>query len=65
LADLGLQPHLLSDSLVDSLISIALRYRDRIDPALFAPQVNWRSAQNERRIGIDATKLPLLAKGTV
>ncbi len=32
LADLGLEPHLLSDSLVDSLISIALRYRDRIDP---------------------------------
>jgi len=49
LADLGLEPHLLSGSLVDSLINIALQYRDRIDPALFAPQVNWRSARNERR----------------
>src|SRR5713226_5591919 len=65
LADLGLKPHLLSDSLVDSLSSIALRYRDRIDPALFAPQVNWRSAQNERRIGGETSKQPLLARNTV
>jgi UDP-sulfoquinovose synthase len=49
LADLGLEPHLLSDSLVDSLISIALRYRDRIDPAVFNPQVNWRETRNLRR----------------
>jgi UDP-sulfoquinovose synthase len=65
LADLGLKPHLLSDSLVDSLISIALRYRDRIDPALFAPQVNWRATQNERRIGSEPSKQPLLAKSIV
>jgi len=49
LTDLGLEPHLLSGSLVDSLIGIALRYRDRIDPAMFAPQVNWRVTRNERR----------------
>jgi UDP-sulfoquinovose synthase len=49
LADLGLEPHLLSDSLVDSLISIALRYRDRIDPSVFNPQVNWRETRNQRR----------------
>jgi UDP-sulfoquinovose synthase len=49
LTDLGLTPHLLSDSLVDSLISIALRYRDRIEPEMFAPQVNWRLTRNERR----------------
>jgi len=49
LADLGLEPHLLSDSLVDSLISIALRYRDRIDPSVFNPQVNWRETNNQRR----------------
>jgi UDP-sulfoquinovose synthase len=49
LEDLGLVPHLLSDSLVDSLINIAIRYRDRIDPAMFAPQVNWREPRNERR----------------
>jgi UDP-sulfoquinovose synthase len=49
LADLGLEPHLLSDSLVDSLISIALRYRDRIDPSVFNPQINWRETKNQRR----------------
>ena len=48
LAELGLQPHLLSDSLVNSLINIAVRYRDRIDPAVFNPQVNWRLGTNER-----------------
>jgi UDP-sulfoquinovose synthase len=49
LIDLGLQPHLLSDSLLDSLMNIALKYRDRIDPDLILPQVNWRSPRNERR----------------
>jgi UDP-sulfoquinovose synthase len=48
LIDLGLKPHLLSDSLLDSLIEIAIRYRDRIDPSLFLPRVNWREARNER-----------------
>jgi len=49
LADLGLRPHLLSDSLLDSLLNIAVRYRDRIDQSLFLPQVNWRKHRNERR----------------
>ena len=49
LIDLGLKPHLLSDSLLDSLMNIAVRYRDRIDASLILPQVNWRSSRNERR----------------
>jgi len=49
LIELGLKPHLLSESLLDSLLNIAMRYRDRVDPALFLPRVNWRSARNERR----------------
>jgi UDP-sulfoquinovose synthase len=48
LIDLGLQPHLLSDSLLDSLMNIALQYRDRIDLSLMLPQVNWRRTRNER-----------------
>jgi UDP-sulfoquinovose synthase len=52
LSDLGLQPHLLSDSLVDSLINIAMRYQDRIDQSLFAPRVNWKRSRNERQNGI-------------
>jgi UDP-sulfoquinovose synthase len=48
LAALGLEPHLLSESLLDSLMNIAVRYRDRIDESLFLPQVNWRNARNAR-----------------
>jgi UDP-sulfoquinovose synthase len=63
LTELGLEPHLLSESLVDSLINIALRYRDRIDPAMFVPQVDWRVGRNQRRI-TDAPRPDLLtAKG--
>jgi UDP-sulfoquinovose synthase len=48
LIDLGLQPHYLSDSLLDSLMNIAIRYQDRIDTSLFLPQVQWRSPRTER-----------------
>src|SRR6202047_65883 len=34
LIDLGLQPHFLSDSLLDSLVNIAVKYRDRVDASL-------------------------------
>jgi UDP-sulfoquinovose synthase len=49
LLDLGLQPHFLSESLLDSLMNIAVRYRDRIDRTLFLPRVNWRRTRNDRR----------------
>ena len=51
LIELGLKPHLLSDSLLDSLMNIALCYRDRIDASKMMPQVNWRNARNARRPG--------------
>src|SRR5262249_20333428 len=50
LIDMGLKPHWLSDSLLDSLMNIAVKYRDRIDRALILPQVNWRKASNERSL---------------
>jgi UDP-sulfoquinovose synthase len=49
LLDLGLKPHYLSDSLLDSLMNIAIRYRDRVDVSMFLPQVDWRKASNARR----------------
>jgi UDP-sulfoquinovose synthase len=48
LVDLGLRPHLLSDSLLDSLMNIAMKYQDRVDRSLFMPQVNWRNSRNQR-----------------
>jgi len=48
LIELGLEPHSLSESLLDSIINIAIRYKARIDPGQFMPTVNWRKARNER-----------------
>jgi UDP-sulfoquinovose synthase len=48
LIDLGLRPHYLSDSLLDSLMNIAVQYKDRIDISLFLPQVNWQNPRNQR-----------------
>jgi len=50
LIELGLEPHLLSDSLLDSLMNVALQYRDRIDASVMLPQVNWRQPRNQRRV---------------
>jgi UDP-sulfoquinovose synthase len=49
LIELGLKPHLLSDSLLDSLMSIAIRYRGNIDAACIDPKVNWRNPRREFR----------------
>lgn len=56
LIDLGLQPHLLSDSLLDSLLNIALRYRGRINPKVIWPRVNWRKTENHPCVPGDTTK---------
>jgi UDP-sulfoquinovose synthase len=48
LIELGLEPHLLSDSLLDSLMNVAIKYRDRIDLNVMLPQVNWRNPDNQR-----------------
>jgi UDP-sulfoquinovose synthase len=48
LIDLGLQPHYLSENLLDSLLKIAVRYQDRIDSSLIMPRVNWRKSRNEK-----------------
>jgi len=42
LLDLGLQPHFLSDALLDSLLNFAIKYRDRIDQQQILPKVKWR-----------------------
>ncbi len=61
LADLGLRPHLLSDSLLDSLMNIALKYQDRVDVSLFQPQVKWRNSRNQRTRASAAVSLSVPA----
>jgi UDP-sulfoquinovose synthase len=53
LLELGLEPHLLSDSLLDSLMNVALKYRDRVDRAVMLPRINWRQPTNQRRAQTD------------
>src|SRR5215470_16802333 len=65
LIDLGLQPHFLSDSLLDSMVNIAIQYRDRVDASLMLPQVNWREPRNDRRLQKSMTARAALGGATV
>jgi UDP-sulfoquinovose synthase len=61
LIDLGLKPHFLSDSLLDSLMNIAIRYRERVDTAMFLPQVNWRKPTNVRNLKTQTAPVPAVS----
>jgi UDP-sulfoquinovose synthase len=54
LLDLGLEPHYLSDSLLDSLLNIAVEYRERVDTDHVMPSVDWRTGRSKERV----TKAP-------
>jgi UDP-sulfoquinovose synthase len=41
LLDLGLEPHYLSDSLLDSLLNFAVKYKKRVDNKQILPTVSW------------------------
>ena len=43
LIELGLQPHLLSDTLIESLFEVTKRYAHRVRPEALLPTVNWRT----------------------
>ena len=42
LIDLGLKPHFLSDSLLDSLMNFSIQYKDRVDEKQILPAVSWK-----------------------
>lgn len=46
---LGLKPHLLENSLLDSLMNIAIKYKDQVDLSTLMPRVNWRSPDNRKQ----------------
>ena len=46
LLDLGLVPHYLSDATVAGLLELAAAHRDRIDPGVIHPTIDWRSTSN-------------------
>ena len=46
LLELGLVPHLLSDTLLSSMFGIIDRHRDRINLAALLPEVRWQETNN-------------------
>ena len=42
LLSLGLQPHYLSEALLDSLLNFAIKYQNRVDQEHILPKVTWR-----------------------
>ncbi|WP_243793502.1 NAD-dependent epimerase/dehydratase family protein [Saccharopolyspora gloriosae] len=49
LVELGLEPHLLSNTLIDSLFGVAKAHVDRVDLAAMRPTVKWRAASSPMR----------------
>lgn len=46
LLDLGLQPHYLNETLMESVIHVVQKYQDRVRKHLILPAVNWRETSN-------------------
>jgi UDP-sulfoquinovose synthase len=47
LLELGLVPHLLTETLFSSLFGIVARHRDRINTSAILPEVRWRETSNK------------------
>src|SRR5450432_2301410 len=47
LVELGLEPHLLSDTLIDSLFEITKRYAHRARPEAMLPTIEWRKPSSK------------------
>ncbi len=47
LIELGLQPHLLSDTLIESMFAIVEANKDRVQRSRLLPSVKWRETRNQ------------------
>ncbi len=47
LIELGLEPHLLNEAVLEELIGLSIKHRELIDKNLILPTVNWRMTKNE------------------
>jgi len=59
LLELGLKPHYLSDSLLDSLLNFAIKYKERVDENHILPKVSWHREQTQQ---LDSVKSTLISK---
>ena len=56
LTGLGLRPHLLSPELIDTMLSTAERWRDRVRAHCLSPTVRWTGTRSELPDGVDLTQ---------
>ena len=56
LPELGLQPHLLSDTLVESMFDLVARHSDRVNLAALRPTVQWRQVSSPLSNGSGSDK---------
>jgi UDP-sulfoquinovose synthase len=56
---LGLEPHYLGDSLLDSLLNIAVENRERVDMDAVAPKVDWRKGRRKDTIRTEPEPSPV------
>lgn len=47
LIELGLEPHLLSNTLIESLFGVITQYKNRVNLQMIRPGVNWRRTKNQ------------------
>ena len=59
LLELGLKPHYLSDSLLDSLLNFAIKYKTRVDKNHILPKVSWHREKTQQ---LDSVKSTLISK---
>ncbi len=61
LLDLGLEPHLLTDEVIASMLDLVERHRDRVDVRAIAPTVQWRSSASTLVTAGDSATASFLA----
>jgi UDP-sulfoquinovose synthase len=61
LLDLGLEPHLLTDSVIAGILSLVQGHRDRVDVDAIAPTVQWRSSASTLKTADVSSDAPFLA----
>ncbi len=52
LLDLGLQPHYLEDSLVESVLNRVVQFKDRIVPDQIVPRIRWSTGDSNDQVDI-------------
>ena len=55
LLELGLKPYYLSDSLLDSLLNFAVKYKKRVDQNQILPKVSWHREKTQQLDSVEST----------